>query len=198
MNPKYVRAIVAGFLVAFVVGGGLGFTFVRLQIGSVNLPIFCGVAFGAVTAFILANLAGNRSVANAPEADKQAALSRTAPADRALLFVYREGFVAKLAGMNVSVDGKGVAQLKSPRFTSVSLAPGAHRIEAQFGGLAGAQSKTGELNINAAAGAILAVRITLSMGLVKGGIVLTEITDTALARRAMNAMPMVAPDVAEI
>jgi hypothetical protein len=198
MNPKYIRAIGVGLVIAFAISGGLAYTFARLGAPDLKLAIFCGVVIGAPIAYAMANLAGNRAVANASEADKRAALARTAPADRALLFIYREGFVAKLAGMNIAVDAKPVAQLKAPRFTWVSVAPGARKIEAVFGGLAGAQSRTGELTITAAAGATVVVRITLAMGWTQNGITLTPVEDLDLARRVMGGMPMVAAETPDL
>ena len=47
--------------------------------------------------YIFANLAGNRKVATVEGGEKDAALQLQPPPGKALLVVFREGFVAKLA-----------------------------------------------------------------------------------------------------
>ena len=44
-------------------------------------------------------------MAKASDAEKQAALQMQPPPGKAVIYVYREGFVAKLAGLNLQVDG---------------------------------------------------------------------------------------------
>jgi hypothetical protein len=155
---------------------------------------FCGVS----SAYIFGNLAGNRSIANAGADEKRAALARQPPPDKALLFLYREGFVAKLAGLNLMIDERTVAQLKSPRFTCVVVAPGPHVISARFGALAGMQSQSGERPIIAIAGGVMAVGMKVRLGVIVNGIVLTPQDDVAGALARMAGMPMTPPDLAEV
>lgn len=120
---KYAKPIIIGFIVAFVVSAGL--TLVAMAGGASPgmTPALVGMIFGAFTAYLLANLAGNRKQKAADPAAKSAALALRPEEGQALLIVYREGFVGKAAGLDVEVDGRTVVQLKSPRFAAVPLAP---------------------------------------------------------------------------
>ena len=191
MSPKYVRAIVIGFAVALVTGVALN---VLLHGTGRWIAIFAGV----MTAYLLSNLAGNRKIADASDADKRAALERRPPSGKALVYLYREGFVAKLAGLDLKIDGRPVAQLKSPRFTCVAVPAGSHVISGRFGGLAGAQSKFSELTIQAPADGVVCVRIGVSMGLLQGSLQMTVAADTAAAMRTLATLPMTPADVAEL
>src|SRR5580658_10885946 len=90
----------------------------------------CGVI---ASVYILTALAGNRKVAMASGADKATALELAPPPGKALLVVAREGFIAKLVGINLELDGAGFAQLKSPAFTLLEIAPGAHTLTCGVG-----------------------------------------------------------------
>jgi hypothetical protein len=160
--PRYVPQILIGVAVAFV--AAFLFTFV---FGPGLTATLYGAGVGAFTAYILANLAGNRKAPMAGAAERDAALDFQAPAGKALLYLYREGFVAMAAGLNVAVDGREVAQLKSPRFTRVVVAPGAHVLTAAFGGLAGAQSRKAVCDVTLAAGEVQAMKLAANMGLVQ-------------------------------
>lgn len=196
--PKWLQAALIGFGVALVVGFGLSAILSGNGEDNTTVVLFNAVVWGAIAAYIFGNLAGNRSIATASDADKEAALARKAPLGKALLYVYREGFVAKLAGLNIAVDGNNMAQLKAPRFTVLTIPAGQHKLTAQFGGLAGAQNKTGELSFDAPAGGTVAVRINMQMGMLKGSVQFTPESDIAAALQKMGAMPMTPPDIAEI
>ncbi|MGA0599898.1 DUF2846 domain-containing protein [Caulobacter sp. KR2-114] len=195
---KYIRPIVIGFVVAFVVGFGVSALFNALHIPSPGLSLYFAIFFGGFTAYILANLAGNRKVATADAGQQAQALTMTAPADKALVYVYRQGFVGMAAGLNVSVDGRTVAQLTSPRFTVVSVAPGAHTLTAGFGGLAGAQNKVASEPFTAEAGGVYAFRLTLSMGMLQNSIQIAPMPDLAPVKAALGGMKMTAPEISEI
>jgi len=190
---KYLRAILIGFAVAFVVS-----LLFSLALCDTGLGVFFGVFAGVFVAYILSNLAGNRKVAAASPAERQAALDFKAPDGRALVYVYREGFVAMAAGMNVAVDGQEVVQLKSPRFTRLVLSPGTHRFQAAFGGLAGAQSKASSYDFQAVAGQVAVLRIGANMGLIQGSISFTPAPDPAALAGKLGGMTMVAASPAEL
>ena len=86
-------------------------------------------------AYIFGNLAGNRKVASIDGGEREAALKLQPPAGKVL----REGFVAKLAGLNIALDGKEFAPLTAPKFTVLALAPGPHTLACAFGGAEPAQ-----------------------------------------------------------
>ena len=190
---RYVMPLVWGFVVAFLLGFGLK----QLEIASgepLGMTLWLSpMFFGALTAFLLANLAGNRKVANASSAERQAALSSPPPAGKALLVVWREGFVGMAAGLNVTVDGVVRAQLKSPRFVVIPLDPGAHEINAAFGGLAGAQNNASAVRLTVAAGETAVIRATLSMGALKNTVNLALVEDVEAARRKLASVKMVKP-----
>ena len=195
---KMVRAFVIGFIVAAAVGFGVSMLNAATPGTEPMSPVFWGGLAGAFTAFILGNLAGNRQIANASTADHDAALSRTAPPDKTLLYIYRTGFVAKLAGLNIAIDGRPVAQLKAPRFTVIAIPARPVMLTAGFGGLAGPQSKKGELTVDASGGGIRVVKITVAMGLVQGKLNMVLEPDAEAARKALASYAMTPPDAAEI
>ena len=79
--------------------------------------------------------------------------------------------MGKAAGLDLSLDDRFVAQLKSPRFTAVSVAPGGHQLSMAFGGLAGKQNKPTLEGFIAAPGEVIAFRATMQMGMTKNRIV---------------------------
>lgn len=195
---KTLQAVILGCVVALVVSTGGG---ILLGLGGEPQPFgatTAGVGLGLLSAFVFANLSGNRRIANASDADKAVALSRQPPPGKALVFLYREGYVAKLAGMNVSIDAKPVAQLKSPRFTCIVVPAGHHVISAKFGGLVSAQSLMGECALDVGADSAAAVRIGVRMTIGRNGIDLEPQADVAAARAHLAGMPMTPPDLAEI
>lgn len=192
---KYIPAIVVGFLVAVLVSGGLAFFFLSAGADAGYLPMMVGAFLGIFTAYIMANLAGTKLGKAATPEQKQAVLDfRPQFHDQALLIVYREGFVGKAAGMDLSVDDRFVAQLKSPRFTAISVAPGGHQLSMAFGGLAGKQNKPTLEGFIAAPGDVIAFRATMQMGMMKNRIVVERIqSDDALIQR-LKPMIMIAPE----
>ncbi|MEN5364194.1 hypothetical protein [Brevundimonas intermedia] len=192
---KYIPAIVVGFLVAVLVSGGLAFFFSSAGADAGYLPTMVGALLGIFTAYIMANLAGTKLGKAATPEQKQAVLNfRPQFHDQALLIVYREGFVGKAAGMGLSVDDRFVAQLKSPRFTAISVSPGGHQLSMAFGGLAGKQNKPTVEGFIAAPGDVVAFRATMHMGMMKNRIVVERIqSDDALVQR-LKPMIMIAPE----
>jgi hypothetical protein len=195
---KIAQALIIGFVVAFVVAGGLSFLLVSLGQPPGRSPIVVGVSLGAITALIIASLGANRHTAAASADDRRAALERTPPAGKALVFLVRRGYLAKLVGMNFEVDGIAIAQLKSPQFTCVAVSAGPHNVTASFGGFAQSQSKPGGFALAAAPGAITIIEARMGFGLVQGAIVLTQQTDVAGAKARLASKPLVTPDVGEI
>jgi hypothetical protein len=186
---KYLVPILAGFGVALVVG-----LFFGALLGPGLLTMLPAAFIGMFTFYILANLAGNRKVAPAGEAERAQALTFQAPPDQALVYVYRDGFVGMAAGLNLAVDGREVAQLKSPRFVCLPLPPGPHTLTAGFGGLAGPQNKLASFELRAAAGAIMVLKVGISMGLLQNKLTFTPQPDLAAAKSKLSGMVMVASE----
>jgi len=162
------------------------------------MPVIIGAVAGSFTAYILANLSGNRVQPAATAAQKAEALDADPPAGKAFLYLYREGFVAKLAGLNVTVDGRVVAQLKSPGFTSITIEPGSHTVSAAFGGLAGPQNNSSQVTVQASPGAVVALRMTVKMGALKNSIHIAPQADLGAVKQTLAGMTMTQPDLAEI
>ncbi|WP_421728950.1 hypothetical protein [Brevundimonas sp.] len=192
---KYIKPIIVGFVVAFVISGGISFMVASAGGSAGWLPAFIGGFIGVFTAYIMANLAGNRAGRAAQPAQQEAALNLRPEPGRAMLIVFREGFVGMAAGMNVSVDGRVVAQLKSPRFTAIPLDVGRHEMQLAFGALAGAQNRAGVEEFGVGAGEVVAYRATVSMGALKNSVALERITPDATLTAKLKAMKMVAPEV---
>jgi len=190
---KYVRAIIIGVVV------GIGFGFLMSFVFTEGpAPIYYGAFAAVFTAYILSNLAGNKKLAIVSGAEKDQALQLQPPPGKSLLVVYREGFVAKLAGLNLFVDGKEFAQLTAPKFTALVVSPGPHNLSCGFGGLAGPQSKKGSYDFVAPADGFTAVRIGVRMGVVQGAMSFTPSSDAQAMKPKLASMPMVKADPAEL
>lgn len=190
---KYVPALVTGSVVSVAISFVLGLAASASgQPPSLStwLP---GMIFGVLTAFVMANLVGTKGSKAATPAQKEAALAFRAEPGQALLIVFREGFVGKAVGLNLMLDGVAAAQLKSPRFTALSIAPGAHTLSAGFGGLAASQNRPVEEAFTVSPGDVVAFRAVMSMGMAKNTIRLERIDDRASLGSKLKAMIMVAP-----
>lgn len=137
---KYAKPLIVGFIVLLVVSFLIGFLGGAVGADLGLLPMLAGLFAGGFTAYIMANLAGNRVGVAASDADRAQAASLIPPPGKGLLVVYREGFVAMAAGMNLALNGREFAQLKGGKFTAIAVEPGEHQLSAGFGGLAGAQN----------------------------------------------------------
>ena len=190
---KSVKPVIVGFIVTFVTAALLSF------IGSAGgrdagfTPTLVGIIFGTFTWYIMANLAGNlKAKAATPEAKAAAVALRPEPG-RAMLIVFREGFVGKAAGLNVIVDGQPRAQLKSPRFTAIPLDPGSHEMETAFGALAGKQNRASHETFTVVAGDVVIFTAKVSMGALKNTITVERITPNQTISDRLSDMIMIAP-----
>ena len=198
MSGKYTRAVLTGFAVAFVIGGGLG-----LLSGATGRPFgfteaLPGMILGATTAYLMANLAGNRKTAQAGGAMLDAARAMRPPPGKALVYAYREGFIGMAAGLDVQLDGAALAQLTSPRFTCLAVEPGPHTLSGGFGGLAGAQNRPASTEFTAQVGAVHAFRFGVKMGALKNGVKLEPMDDAAAVKDRLSRMKMTQPDGAAL
>lgn len=186
----FAVAVFVGFLMGFVEAAtGAQFGFLKIMMAS-----FAGV----FTAFIGLNLSGNRRGVEVAPADARSALEGELPAGQGRLVVYREGFVGSMAGMNLSVDGQEVAQLKSPRYTVVRLSPGEHRLSAGFGGLAKAQNHQAQTEFVIREGQTIAYRAVVSMGAIKNNIRLERQDDLAAVGAELAKSRMIKPDIESV
>jgi len=190
---QYIPALITGFVVIVVLSFGLN----MLAAASGRPPslstIMPPVLFGLIVAYLMANLAGTKLAKGATAADKAAALTLRPEPGQALLIVLREGFVGKAAGLNVALDDRVFAQLKSPRFTALSIAPGPHTATAGFSGLAAAQSKGATEAFTVAAGDVVVFRVLLSMGMLQNSVKMERVTSPETLVPKLQSMPMIAP-----
>lgn len=198
---KNTRNMLIGLGVSLATGFLLGLmnSYVEARTGraaGTDLPTWLlPVLFGTFTYLILQGLSGNRKVAMADAAERDRALSFTPEPGRSLLVFVREGFVGKAVGVNVHVDGATVAQLKSPRFTAVSVAPGVHQLTADCQTTSGTVTAL-PYEIRVEPGETAVMRLGIAMGMVKGNLKFERETDMEAVRRKLRSVPMVAPDAA--
>jgi hypothetical protein len=184
----YALAGLGGVVVYFVLRGLLG--------GEImTLVALLGLVVGGVIVF--RNLKTNRAVAEATTEQRAEALTFAPVAGKAALFVFRNQFVGRAVGINVLIDGREVAQLKSPRFTRILLTPGAHRIA----GYTGTNKKPGDgegLALNVTAGEVLAAKVEVEAQMVGVSVKFTPMSVDAARGELQKITKMVVPDVAEV
>jgi hypothetical protein len=174
-------------VVAVVVAGVMGFISGAAGArgtGTLVTNAAIGGSFAICALAIYIGLRNNRNVARASDGERQAALAGP-KAGMAQLLVYRDGFVGKLAGVDVVLDNAVVAQLKSPRFAALDVAPGAQRFTAS------AQGKTTDpIMLSLAEGEVAVIHVSM----VLGGVRAEREDDVAAVRAKLAAVPMVRPD----
>lgn len=184
----YGGAALAGLLVYGVIGSLFG--------GEVTILLSLA-ALVVVGVVIFRNLQTNRKVAEATPAQRADALAFAAEPGKAALYLFRKQFVGRAVGLNVLIDGREIAQLKSPRFTRILLTPGAHRIA----GYTGTNKKPGDgegLAFDAAAGAVLAMKAEVEPQMVGVTVKFTPLALEAARSDVANIAKMVVADLGEI
>lgn len=193
---RNLRIALMAFLIAGAISFVLSFTVTALGApAAAPMMGMIGALLGFIVVMIFWNLSGNRKVAAADPAQRAQALTFTPREGQALIYLIRTGFVAKAAGMNISVDGMNATQLRSPQFTCLEVAPGTHEIVAAFAGGAGAQSNPQALSLTVQAGEAVALRFTIKLGGTKNAIAIEPISAQD-AKPLVAGMKMVAPHAA--
>jgi hypothetical protein len=184
----YLLAGLAGLVLYFVLRSLLG--------GEIMFVVaLIGLVIGGV--IVWRNLQTNRKVADATPEQRTEALTFAPVAGKAALYVFRNQFVGRAVGVNVLIDGREVAQLKSPRFTRILLTPGAHRIA----GYTGTNKKPADgegVALNAAAGEVLVAKCEVEAQMVGVTIKYTPLSVDAARADIQKIGRMVAPDVPEV
>lgn len=186
-----IKNALIAFAVAFVAGVGLGFLD-SLSGSSSETTFILPLVLGSLTFFILQMRSGNRKEVRVDAASRQSLLTAPAPAGQALLYVYREGFMGKAVGWNVSLDGAALAQLRSPRFTQTAVTPGSHTLSVSLGGLAGTQNKPAETSFEAKSGEVIVMAMKSKMGALSNTLFFVREPDATAALQKLSKMPMVA------
>ena len=190
---KTLIPIVGAVVTAFVVNFFFAFT-AAISHESNDVGMIVGLSAGLIVGIVLFNLSGNRKVSAADPAARTRALSFAAEPGKAALYLVRTGFVGKAAGMNMNVDGREVAQLKSPNFTCIALTPGNHTLIVSFGGGLAGQTKPAEMAFSAAGGEVIVLHITMGLGALKNPIAIAR-ADVNTMRGQISGMKMAKPDI---
>jgi hypothetical protein len=131
LGVKSLRVVIVFAVTAFVMGFGLALLSAWLQskgeqpiAQSARLMMILGMS--GVVAGIAAARGANQRVSRADATEEQDA-KRCAPiADRATVYVFRDAYVGKVAGLDVLVDGTPIGQTRGKTFYRLQLAPGEH------------------------------------------------------------------------
>lgn len=184
----YGLAVIAGFVVYFVL---------RATLGADIMSILALVALAAGAVIVFRNMKTNRKVAEATFDQRDEALKFTPVAGKAALYVFRNQFVGRAVGINVVIDGREAAQLKSPRFTRILLTPGTHRL-AGYTGANKAPAPGDGIELVAIAGEVYVAKCEVEAQMVGATIKFTPLSTDAARADLQKITRMVIPDVAEI
>ena len=189
---RYLLLVGVAVIVGLVVFGAM-----RSLFGDGIVNLITLVLLGVFGFIVWRNLQLNRKVTDATPAQRTAALSFTPDSGKAALYVYRTQFIGKAVGVNLDIDNRQVAQLKSPRFTRVALAPGAHRVELYLGTPDKKKPGGHAQDLNVAAGDVIILKLEIEPQMVGTVMKLTP-TEPQKARTEIGSAKMIAPDVAEL
>jgi hypothetical protein len=194
IKNRILKNALIAFAVAFVIAVGLEFLNVWADPDSSAISPVIPTVIAIIVFFVLQMLSGNRKEVRVDDAGRQSSLSAVAPDGKALLYVYREGFVGKMVGWNLSLDGATLAQLRSPRFTQTTLSPGTHTLAVSLGGMAGTQNKPAESTFEAQTGEVIVFAMKSKMGALSNTLLFVREPDPRAVLQKLAKMPMVAPE----
>ncbi len=183
----YGIAVIVGLFMYFVVRGLLG-------VEAMMIVVLIGLAAAGV--IIVRNLMTNRKTTEATPEQRNEALAFAPVAGKAALYLFRNQFVGRAVGINILIDGREVAQLKSPRFTRILLAPGPHRIS----GYTGTNKAPGQgegLAFTASAGEVLVMKCEVEPQVIGVTVKYTPLNLDAARGDVQKIARMVVADVAE-
>lgn len=177
------RWIYAG-LATFVVGGVLG----AIGFGSLESGI-AGVVVFTIVYSALQRMGGNRKMAVRDDSARAAALALVPPPAHGIVYVYRSGFMAKLLGIDIAVDGVVQGQLVSPRSMQLILPAGPHQLTTPTS--ANTMKPAKPLTVDLASGGIAVVEVQIQSGMMKNILKLRLEPDAEAARQRLATMPMI-------
>ncbi len=189
---KYILFAVIGAIIGLFLMNALGSMF-----GDGVTTILTLVIFAVVGLVIFRNLQTNRKVADATLEQRAHALAFAPEPSKAALYIFRNQWVGRAVGVNVLVDGRDVAQIKSPRFTRILLTPGSHRISGFIATNAKPADAAG-LELAANAGDIYVAKCEVEPQLVGAIVKFTPVALEHARADLQKITKMVVPDVPEI
>lgn len=179
------------------IGGLVVYVLLRTVFGPEVVALLALVGLVVVGVIIFRNLKTNRKVATATPEQRDEALRFEPVAGKAALYVFRNQFVGRAVGINVLIDGREVAQLKSPRFTRILLTPRAHRI-AGYTGTNKAPPPDEGIELVANAGEIFVAKCEVEPQMVGVTIKFTPVSVDAARADLQKIKHMVVADVTEV
>jgi hypothetical protein len=191
---RLIRNLLIAFAVALVAGFAIGFLNRLADPESSTISPIFPMVIAILVFFVLQMLSGNRKEVRVDDAARQSSLHAAAPAGQALLYIYREGFMGKAVGWNVSLDGASLAQLRSPRFTQTTLSPGSHTLAASLGGFAATQNKPAETTFDAQPGEVIVFAMKSKMGAMSNTLIFVREANAPTALQKLSRIPMVAAE----
>lgn len=180
-----------------VLAGLVGYFTLRSLLGGELMLIVALIALAAGAVVVTRNLQTNRKVAEASFEQREEALRFTPVSDKGALYVFRNQYVGRAVGINVVVDGREAAQLKSPRFTRILLTPGAHRI-AGYTGTNKAPAPGEGLELVSVAGEVYVAKCEVEAQMIGATIKFTPLSAEAARADMQKITRMVVPDLAEV
>jgi hypothetical protein len=179
MNRTTLIAMIVLAPIAMVVG---------LMVGR-SAPMLAFLFLVALMGFVAWILMANKQGAAATAAQREAALAITPTPGRARIYVMREGFVAGMQGMNITVDEAWKGQIRSKFFMMAEVMPGLHRIGARFNKQGTKSPEFYEVEL--AEGQFVLLNIGLEMGMMAGKPYYTRIDDGVAIRQKLAGLKMV-------
>lgn len=180
-----------------VLAGLVGYFLLRSVVGDGIMSILALIGLGVGVVIVTRNLRTNRKVTDASVDQRTEALRFAPVPGKAALYVFRSQFVGRAVGINVLVDGRETAQLKSPRFTRILLTPGTHRLAGYTGtNKKPADGEGAELVANA--GEIYVAKCEVEAQMVGVSIKFTPMSVDAARADLQKITRMVVPDIAEV
>jgi hypothetical protein len=163
---KGLRVVLIVGITAFIMGFGLALLSAYLEThGEHAIPqttrLTMIIGMSGLVASIAAARGANRRVSRAA-ATEEADAKRCAPvADRATVYVFRDAFAGKVAGLDVLLDGTPIGQTRGKTFYRLHLPPGEHLLTSR-NPQNGSQH---EHRIRADAGSLLFLEQKVSIGM---------------------------------
>ena len=164
---KLGKGFLYGLLAALVVGSVVGF----VGGGTFNAGLL-GVVAMSVTTAIMTGLQGNVKVREGSSGDREEAITQPARPGLAVIYVRREGFVARFVGINVALDDVVQTQLKSGRFVRLDVPPGNHTLTGYSTGFKAPLQ--GPASITLAEGEKVSYSLSLQHGVASGNVQLVR------------------------
>ncbi|MBK6703972.1 MAG: hypothetical protein IPG56_09630 [Caulobacteraceae bacterium] len=180
-----------------VLAGLVGYFLLRSVVGDGIMSILALIGLGVGVVIVTRNLRTNRKVTDASVDQRTEALRFAPVLGKAALYVFRSQFVGRAVGINVLVDGRETAQLKSPRFARILLTPGTHRLA----GYTGTNKKPADgegVELVANAGEIYVAKCEVEAQMVGVSIKFTPMSVDAARADLQKITRMVVPDIAEV